>query len=135
MCQVWSIEFYHDRSNVRSNLYCVKSDRSNSIIINQTNAIGLIGCLIEWSNTLGSIRSSINPMILSWSIGLVFKINRIRLNIHCVKFDWSNIRITIDRTDALERIRYSIKPSNCVKFDRSFNCFTINFINAIWSID
>jgi hypothetical protein len=39
--------------------------RSNSTMINQTNAIDSIGCLINWSNILGSIRSSIDPMIIS----------------------------------------------------------------------
>jgi hypothetical protein len=35
------------------------------IIVDQTNALGLIGCLIDQSNTLGSIRSSNDPIILS----------------------------------------------------------------------
>jgi hypothetical protein len=59
----------------RSNIHCVKSGRLNSIMINQINAIGLIGCLIDLSNTLGSIRYSINLMIPLWSIGVVLKIN------------------------------------------------------------
>jgi hypothetical protein len=56
---------HYDQSDVRSNLHCVKFDRSKSIMINQTNAICSIGCLINQSNIFGSIRSSIDPMILS----------------------------------------------------------------------
>jgi hypothetical protein len=67
----WSIE----QSHVRSNFHYVKFNWSNSITINQTNALGFMGCLIDQSNTLGLIRSSIDPMILSWSIGLVLRIN------------------------------------------------------------
>jgi hypothetical protein len=58
------ILFYRDRSDVRSNLHYVKSNRLNSIMINQTNAIDSIGYLIDWSNTLGSINYSIDPMNL-----------------------------------------------------------------------
>jgi hypothetical protein len=101
-----------DRSDNRSNLHYFKSNRSNSTMINQNNAIDSIGWLIDWSNILGSIRSSIDPMILSWSIWLVLNYDQlhIRWNIHCFKFDWSDICITVDRTDALWWIRYSIKP-------------------------
>jgi hypothetical protein len=34
-------------------------------MINQTNAIGSTGCSIDQSNTLGLIKSSIDPIIMS----------------------------------------------------------------------
>jgi hypothetical protein len=81
----WSIGLMHydrlnkctrNRSYFLSNIHFVKFNWSNSITIDQTNALGSIGCSIDQSNMLGSIRSSINPMILWWSIKLVLMINR-----------------------------------------------------------
>jgi len=72
-----SIGLMHwDRSYLLMNIHFVKFDWSNSITINQTNAPRSVGCSIDQSNKLGSIRSSIDPMILWWSIGLVLMINR-----------------------------------------------------------
>jgi hypothetical protein len=72
--------------------------------LDQTNAIGLIGCLINWSNTLGSIRYSIDLMILSWSIGRVlirinhtldrtFTVSSLRKSSHFKSYQWTSYLI------------------------------------------
>jgi hypothetical protein len=84
----WSIRLVHyDRLDIQSNLHYVKFDQSNSITIDRTNALWSIWCSIHRSNTLESIGSSIDPIIISWSIDRTFTISN---------FDWSN-SITIDR--------------------------------------
>jgi hypothetical protein len=55
---------HYDRSDVRLNFHCVKFYRLNYITIDQTNALGSIGCTIDQSYTLGSMRSFIDPMIM-----------------------------------------------------------------------
>jgi hypothetical protein len=69
------------RSDVWSNLHYIEFDRSNSIMINQINAIDYIG-------------SSIDNIILLWSIILVhYNQLDVRSNLHYVKFD----RLTLSR--------------------------------------
>jgi hypothetical protein len=69
--------------------------------------------LIWWSTM---IDHSINRMIYPsywfyWSYDHVMIDHTLDRSYNCVKFDWSDVPVTIDRTDALGWIRYLIKPS------------------------